>query len=135
MPNHRDTGCIEAVEMGNVFKANILIGIGDGSAMDTAKAANLLMTNGGDLQKWSEIRKFNDDVLPLICVPTTSGTGSEVTFEAVITNTKTHKKISVSDGSVLAPQLAIMDPELTITLPSLVTVLTGVDALTSTTLS
>ncbi|WP_173179705.1 iron-containing alcohol dehydrogenase [Desulfosarcina ovata] len=130
MPNPRDTGCIEAAETGTAFGANVLIGIGGGSAMDTAKAANVLMTNGGDLQTWSEIRKFKNSVLPLICVPTTSGTGSEVTFEAVITNTKTHQKISISDGSVLAPELAIMDPELTLTVPPIVTASTGMDALT-----
>ena len=130
MPNPRDTGCIEAAELGKTFDANVLIGIGGGSAMDTAKAANVLMTNGGNLQEWSVIRKLNHDVLPLICVPTTSGTGSEVTFEAVITNTKTHKKISISDGARMAPKTAIMDPELTLTVPPMVTASTGMDALT-----
>lgn len=130
MANPRDTGCIEAAELGESFGANVLIGIGGGSAMDTAKAANVLITNGGDLQKWSEIRKLDNDVLPLVCIPTTSGTGSEVTFEAVITNTKTHSKISISDGSKMAPKVAIMDPELTLTVPPIITASTGMDALT-----
>lgn len=130
MPNPRDTGCIEASELGKTFDADVLIGIGGGSAMDTAKAANVLMTNDGDLEKWSVIRKLNHDVLPLICVPTTSGTGSEVTFEAVITNTKTHTKMSISDGSRMAPKVSIMDPELTLTVPPIITASTGMDALT-----
>ncbi len=130
LPNPRDTGVVEAAGVGSRFGADVIIGVGGGSAMDTAKAANVLMTNGGDCETWARIRKFNEAVLPVICVPTTSGTGSEVTFEAVITAVEKGMKVSISDGVKLAPRLALMDPELTLSVPPLVTASTGMDALT-----
>lgn len=128
--NPRDVNCQEAADMAKGFGAEVIIGVGGGSAMDTAKAVNVLMTHGGTCSHWAEVRKFDNPLLPLICVPTTSGTGSEVTFEAVITATDLGRKVSMSDGNKLAPKAAIMDPELTLTVPPLVTASTGMDALT-----
>lgn len=130
LANPRDTGCEECAELGRKFKAEIVIGVGGGSAMDTAKAANVLITNGGNVRKWAELESFEKDILPLICIPTTSGTGSEVTYEAVITISAISKKMSVLDGARLAPHVALMDPELTLSLPPDITAATGMDALT-----
>lgn len=128
--NPRDTSCQEAADMAGEFGAEVIVGVGGGSAMDTAKAVNVLMTHGGTCSHWAEVRKFDKPLLPLICVPTTSGTGSEVTFEAVITATDLGRKVSMSDGNKLAPKAAVMDPALTLTVPPLVTASTGMDALT-----
>ena len=130
LPNPRDTGCQEAADMGKDYGAQVIIGMGGGSAMDTAKAVAVLMTQGGTCAEHAVTRKFHASLLPIICIPTTSGTGSEVTFEAVITATELGRKVSISDGSKLAPTIALMDPELTITVPPLVTASTGMDALT-----
>ena len=131
-PNPREAGVEAAAELGREFNADVVVGIGGGSAMDTAKAANVLISNGEDCEywKWEANNSFYRDPLPTICVPTTSGTGSEITYEAVITSAANHVKISLSDGPVLQPKVAIMDPELTITVPPLVTASTGMDALT-----
>ncbi len=130
MPNPRDTCCEEAAALGIQFNADMIIGIGGGSAMDTAKAASVLMTNGGTCMEWAALGSFDKDVLPVICIPTTSGTGSEVTFEAVITMSEISTKMSILDGSRLAPKIAVMDPELTLTVPPIITASTGMDALT-----
>lgn len=130
MPNPRDVHCAEAVEIAKKFKADVILGVGGGSAMDTAKAVNVLMTQGGTCAEHAVTRKFYNPLLPVICIPTTSGTGSEVTFEAVITAQELGRKVSISDGSKLAPEVAIMDPELTVSVPSLITASTGMDALT-----
>lgn len=129
-PNPRDTGCDVAANLGMTCDAQVIIGIGGGSAMDTAKAVAVLITQGGTCAEHAVTRKFHAPLLPIICIPTTSGTGSEVTFEAVITATELGRKVSISDGSKLAPTIALMDPELTTTVPSIVTASTGMDALT-----
>jgi len=130
LPNPRDTHCAEAAGIAAKFSADVILGVGGGSAMDSAKAVNVLVTQGGTCAEHAVKRKFNNPLLPVICIPTTSGTGSEVTFEAVITAQELGRKVSISDGSKLAPKIAIMDPELTLTVPPLITASTGMDALT-----
>ena len=130
MPNPRDVHCAEAAAIAKKFGADVIIGVGGGSAMDTAKAVNVLMTQGGTCAEHAVTRKFHNPLLPVICIPTTSGTGSEVTFEAVITAQELGRKVSISDGARLAPKVAIMDPELTISVPRLITASTGMDSLT-----
>ena len=90
------------------------------------------MESRWNCDKWAFVRKLDKPLIPLICVPTTSGTGSEVTFEAVISSTKSNKKVSISDGAKLALKVAILDPELTFTIPPVITASTGMDALTHT---
>jgi alcohol dehydrogenase len=128
-PNPRDHECHRATERAKSFGADLLIAIGGGSPMDTAKAVAGLATNGGRVQEWEAPRTFDLPPLPLIAVPTTAGTGSEVTFYAVITDTNRSFKMSLFDTR-LAPRVALVDSELTRSLPASVAAATGMDALT-----
>jgi alcohol dehydrogenase class IV len=113
--------------------STVVIGIGGGSALDTAKAAAALMTNHGDLTDYLEVIGLNKPLinpsLPLIAIPTTSGTGSEVTRNAVIGSPDHHLKVSLR-GQQLLPRVVIVDPELTLSVPPSITAITGLDALT-----
>ncbi|MFQ3573624.1 MAG: iron-containing alcohol dehydrogenase [Thermodesulfovibrionales bacterium] len=109
-------------------KADVIIGIGGGSSMDTAKVISVLMTNDQSLESIFGINLVKDRGLPLILIPTTAGTGSEVTPIAIFTDTKENlKKGVVSD--YLFPSTAILDPTLTLSLPPSVTSASGIDAL------
>ena len=108
---------------------DIIIGLGGGSPIDTAKAAGILVTNGGKIEDYEGINMYKNAIPPLIAVPTTSGTGTEVTPFAVITDTKTEWKMAIGNAYSI-PSLAICDPELTMTLPPKLTAGTGMDALT-----
>lgn len=107
-----------------------IIVVGGGSSMDTAKAVNILLSLGGDLvEDYSGSQTLPRPLNPLIAIPTTAGTGSEVTSSAVILDQDGHRKISFFDN-FLRPSLALLDPELTFTVPPKVTAMTGMDALT-----
>jgi len=103
-----------------------IIGIGGGSSLDTAKIASIAVTNPGDISQYIGRDKVRKKGVPLILVPTTAGTGSEVTRVAVARE-KLVKHGVTSD--YLLPDVAIVDPELTITLPPKLTAITGLDAL------
>lgn len=124
---------MDAVEAGvNAFRAGNydgLVGFGGGSAMDTAKAMNVWLHSDGDIRKWRVPAAPSMPVLPLICVPTTAGTGSEVTRATVITDPVTHEKILFM-GLACVPTAAIVDPDLTRELPFRIAADTGIDALT-----
>lgn len=126
--NPRDHECLEGAEMFRQEQVACLVAIGGGSPMDTAKAIALLGPNGGTPEDYVEGRKAYDHIAPVICIPTTAGTGSEVTRSSVITLAASHKKITLKDAK-LRPTVAILDPELTISLPKEITAATGVDAL------
>ncbi len=107
-----------------------IVVLGGGSAMDTAKAANIVFSLGGDLvADYSGSQTIPRALNPLIAIPTTAGTGSEVTSSAVIFDAATQRKLSFND-SFLRPQMALLDPELTLSLPPKATAMTGMDALT-----
>ncbi|MCC6274207.1 MAG: iron-containing alcohol dehydrogenase [Deltaproteobacteria bacterium] len=107
-----------------------MVVLGGGSAMDTAKAANIVFSLGGDLvADYSGSQTIPRALNPLIAIPTTAGTGSEVTSSAVIFDEATQRKLSFNDA-FLRPQLALLDPELTLSLPPKATAMTGMDALT-----
>lgn len=111
-------------------KADGLIAIGGGSVLDTAKAANIILSHGGDLvEDYSGAQTLPGPLLPLIAVPTTAGTGSEVTQAAVILDTKTLTKLSFYD-QYLHPSVAVLDPELLLNLPPQLMAATGWDAFT-----
>ncbi len=107
-----------------------MIVIGGGSALDTAKAANVVFSLGGDLvEDYSGSQTIPHALNPLIAIPTTAGTGAEVTSSAVIFEAATHRKLSFNDA-FLRPHMTLLDPELTLSLPPKSTAMTGMDALT-----
>jgi len=108
-----------------------LIGLGGGSAMDTAKSIGVVAANGGSIKnyEWADPQPIKQRVPPLICVPTTAGTGSEVTLWAVITDEERKIKFNVGGTSLIGAWVALLDPELTLDLPAAVTAGTGMDAL------
>jgi alcohol dehydrogenase class IV len=113
------------------FAANprdAVIGIGGGSAMDTAKGIALLATNGGRIREYDGTDRVAKNSQPLICVPTTAGTGSEVTANIAVTNFETHEKMSVRSIHNY-PRLALLDPELLVNLPASIAAASGMDAL------
>ncbi len=126
--NPRDEDCCEAAAAAVAFGAQAIIGLGGGSALDTAKSAAALVTNGGRVKDWEDPRQLERAPLPTIAVPTTAGTGSEVTWVAVITDQEHHYKMTLLDQRI-APEVAILDPDLTLTLPPGMTAATGMDAL------
>jgi alcohol dehydrogenase len=105
-----------------------LVGVGGGSSLDVAKAAAALATNPGSLADYVGRDKIVNQPLPLVAIPTTAGTGSEVTIWSVLTDDQSGAKVSI--GSVMMmPDVALLDPELTMGLPPGITAATGMDAL------
>jgi alcohol dehydrogenase class IV len=121
------------VEVARQAGCDFLVGVGGGSALDTAKAIAALLTNDGDVLEYLEVvgrgRPLANGPVPCVAVPTTAGTGSEVTRNAVIGVPEQRVKVSLRSPLML-PRLAIVDPELTLGLPAPVTISTGLDALT-----
>lgn len=116
------------VEIAKEFQPDLLIGLGGGSSMDCAKGINFLYCGGGQMQDYWGIGKATEQMLPMIAIPTTAGTGSETQSFALISDAKTHTKMACGDKKATC-KLAILDPELTLTQPAHVTALTGIDAL------
>jgi len=110
-------------------KADCVVGVGGGSALDIAKAISILLTNGGKAEDYLGLGKIKLQGVPKIMIPTTAGTGAEVTFTAVFINEKTNSKGGMN-GDPLYPDAAILDPLLTLSLPPHVTAATGIDAFT-----
>lgn len=108
--------------------ADILIGLGGGSSMDTAKGCNFILTNGGEMKDYWGVGKATKPMLPLIAIPTTSGTGSECQSAALIADEVSHQKMACLDPKAAA-RVAILDPVLTLSQPARVTAVTGIDAL------
>lgn len=117
--------CVAVAEEGEV---DLIVGLGGGSSMDTAKGANFILTNGGEMKDYWGVNKASEPMLPMIAVPTTSGTGSECQSFALIADAVTHAKMACGDSKAAA-RVAILDPELTVTMPRAVTAHTGIDAI------
>ena len=110
------------------YGPELLVGLGGGSSMDCAKGVNFLYSNGGQMQDYWGVGKADKEMLPMIAVPTTSGTGSEMQSFALISDAQTHVKMACGDPKA-SFRIAILDPLLTLTQPEQVTALTGIDAL------
>jgi len=108
---------------------DFLLAVGGGSPMDTAKAISIMATNGGSIEDYMGLGRVPQRGRPVIAVPTTAGTGSEVTPFTIITDTRRDVKMLIG-SPFITPEVAIVDPQLTITLPQDITAATGIDALT-----
>jgi choline dehydrogenase len=108
-----------------------IVGVGGGSALDTAKSIGVVAANGGSIldYEWADPQPIKKRIPPTIAVPTTAGTGSEVTLWAVITDPKRKIKYNVGGTGLIGAWLALIDPALTVGLPPAVTAGTGMDAL------
>jgi choline dehydrogenase len=113
-------------------KCDGLIGFGGGSPMDTAKAIGVVVENGGSIlnYEWADPQPIQKRIPPLITVPTTAGTGSEVTLWSVITDPNRHIKYNVGGTGLIAANIALIDPHLMLDMPAHITSSTGLDALT-----
>jgi len=126
-PSFRAAGqCIEIAEQ---YGPDGLLGLGGGSNMDLAKAAAIVLAHGGRLADYVGEEKVPGPVGPLVCVPTTAGTGSEVSAAAVLTDQEKQIKVGIL-SNYLRPRAAIVDPLLTLSCPPKLTADSGIDALT-----
>jgi len=108
---------------------NGLLAVGGGSAMDAAKALAVLLTHNGHIEDYEGALTLKNPALPVVAIPTTAGTGSEVTFFSVITDSKRQSKITLLDYRI-GPVLALLDTDITASLPPAIAAATGIDALT-----
>ena len=119
----------ESLDLYRKANASVIIGVGGGSPLDTSKAVSLLATNGGRVADFEGATRYEVAPAPLIAVPTTTGTGSEVTKGAVISNVETGAKMVIA-STQLYPRVALLDPRSVAALPGTICVATGMDALT-----
>jgi alcohol dehydrogenase len=117
------------VEAAKKHAADFLVAVGGGSAMDVCKGVNFILTNGGRMADYRGHGKATKPMLPSIGVPTTAGTGSEAQSYALIADDSTHLKMACGDRKA-AFRVAILDPEVTVTQPPMVTAVTGIDSIT-----
>jgi alcohol dehydrogenase len=117
------------VQLGRAFAPDMIIGLGGGSCLDAAKVTSLLLAHGGDVQDYYGEYRVPGPILPIIALPTTAGTGSEVTPVAVVADPERTLKVGVASPELI-PHTAICDPELTLTCPASLTAVSGADALT-----
>lgn len=126
--NPRTAVCERGGALCREHGCDVIVALGGGSPMDAAKAIAVLATNDGPCVNYLGAETYSVPPLPVIAIPTTSGTGSEVTPYAVLVNELDNTKRTIS-GAGLFPRIALCDPELTLTMPRGVTVATGLDAL------
>ena len=119
----------EGIKVARDAQCDGVIGIGGGSVLDVAKAIGSMLTNEGDIRDYFGVDKMTRDAAPVICIPTTAGTGSEVTVWSVLSDTENNAKVNVGSYRNCA-KVALLDPELSVGLPAPITAATGMDALT-----
>lgn len=120
---------VASAENARIFRPDLVIGIGGGSCLDMAKCVALLLAHGGRPQDYYGEHTVPGPVLPLIAIPTTAGTGSEVTPVAVLSDSERSLKVGISSPHLI-PTVSICDPELTLSCPPGLTAIAGADALT-----
>ncbi len=127
--NPKDYNVQAAAEQAVTLKVEALLAMGGGSPIDCAKAVSVVAAQGGAVRSYEDSSRIGTNTLPLCTIPTTAGTGSEVTFSSVITDTREHFKFTIKSPSI-APRAAFIDPLLTLSKPASLTAATGLDALT-----
>jgi len=127
-PNPTTDDVDRALAVARAAEIDLIIGLGGGSSMDCAKGVNFLLTGGGRMEDYWGVGKATKPMLPMIGVPTTAGTGSEAQSFALIANAETHMKMACGDKKA-ACKIALLDPELTVSMPAAVTFATGTDAI------
>lgn len=113
------------------YQPDVIVAVGGGSSMDCCKGINFVHSCGGRMQDYWGVGKATADLLPMVAVPTTAGTGSEAQSFALISDAQTHAKMACGDKRA-AFRVAVLDPELTLTQPDRLTALTGIDAISHT---
>ena len=137
-PNPTDVSITDGVEAYKSETCDVVIAVGGGSVMDAAKAIRLLTTHVPPLEPYyvdvGGIERIHDDMPPLICVPTTAGTGSEVSQGAIITDTSLNTTDRWRKRAIVTPfnmsNIALLDPRITLDMPPALTAATGMDAIT-----
>ena len=119
----------KVLEHAREYQPDVIIGLGGGSNMDLAKVAAAALSHGGSPRDYFGWDRVPGPVVPLICVPTTAGTGSEVSHAAVLTDSENAIKVSTL-SNYLRPRIALVDPQLTVSCPAKITADSGIDALT-----
>ena len=127
--NPKHTTINRAGELVRKMKPDLVVGLGGGSSLDAAKAIALLATNPGYIEDYEGKGKYKSPPLPVLAIPTTCGTASEVTWVSVVTHTERMFKMSIK-GPLMFPAVALVDPDLLVTLPAPLVAATGLDALT-----
>jgi alcohol dehydrogenase len=127
-PNPTTDNVGQGLAQAREFRPSLLVALGGGSAMDCAKAINILLHRGGRLQDYAGPVVGGSPLLPLVALPTTAGTGSEVSPFLLISDSESHAKIVIRDPQAI-PRVAVLDPNLTRSLPAEATLYAGLDAL------
>ncbi|WP_262103891.1 iron-containing alcohol dehydrogenase [Arthrobacter sp. Marseille-P9274] len=129
VPDPTTDSLVAGVQAVQAHRADCLVGLGGGSPMDTAKALALLAVQGGEMRDYKAPRDNRGPALPVVAIPTTAGSGSEATQFTIITDSASDEKM-LCTGQAFLPAAAIVDYELTVSMPPRLTADTGVDALT-----
>jgi len=129
LPNPPDTQVEEAAAIARSANVDLIVAVGGGSSIDSAKAINILLTNPSPINQYDGINTVKAPGKPLIAIPTTAGTASEVTAFSIVTDTARKKKMVIG-GQFVGATLALADPLLTVAMPPGITASTGLDALT-----
>jgi alcohol dehydrogenase class IV len=130
VPPDSDVDCVnEGATLAREHGCDCILAIGGGSVLDTAKVINICLSLGGDLMDHQGINNISKRLMPLIAIPTTAGTGSEVSFAAMVKDHAEHRKLMFA-SPFLAPDVALLDPLLIVSLPPKLTAATGIDAVT-----
>lgn len=128
-PNPKDHEIATGYEFYLEHDADVIIAIGGGSCIDAAKGIAILSSNGGNLLDYAGVDKVTKPIPPLLMIPTTSGTGADVSQFCIVTDTTRSVKVTIM-GRALVPDLSIIDPRLLATMPAWLAAATGLDALT-----
>lgn len=129
LPNPPDTQVEEAAVIARAANIDIIVAVGGGSSIDSAKAINILLTNPSPINQYAGLNMVKVPGKPLIAIPTTAGTASEVTAFSIVTDTAQTKKMVIG-GQFVGATIALADPLLTVGMPPKITASTGLDALT-----